>query len=91
MAQEQRLIRYYGSVQGVGFRFTAYRLAERYDVTGYVRNCPDGSVEVMVEGEAREIGAFLNELAASFEGYIRSQEQEARPFQGSYSGFTIRR
>ena len=32
-----------GRVQGVGFRFTAYNVAKRYQLTGMVRNVPDGT------------------------------------------------
>ena len=39
-----------GQVQGVGFRYTTHRVAGRYDVTGFVRNLPDGTVEMLVQG-----------------------------------------
>jgi acylphosphatase len=41
---------FYGYVQGVGFRYRAYHAANMYGVTGYVRNCSDGSVEMETEG-----------------------------------------
>ena len=40
-----------GMVQGVGFRYFTLRNAKTLDLTGYVKNLPDGSVEVCVEGE----------------------------------------
>ena len=44
-----------GTVQGVGFRFTTRRLADRRRVGGFVRNLPDGRVEVVVEGPEAEV------------------------------------
>jgi len=42
----------YGTVQGVGFRFTAREAASSCPVTGWVRNLPDGSVEIVASGSA---------------------------------------
>ena len=53
-----------GQVQGVGYRFFAQRAAARHQVTGYVKNLPDGRVEAWVEGSAEQIEAFKSELAA---------------------------
>ena len=53
-----------GGVQGVGYRFFAQRAAAKHQVVGYVRNEPDGSVEVLAEGPANSVEAFKNELAA---------------------------
>lgn len=52
-----------GSVQGVGFRYFALREAEASGIVGFVRNLPDGSVEVVAEGE--------EEVLARFEGRLR--------------------
>ncbi|HFE64108.1 MAG TPA: acylphosphatase, partial [Caldithrix sp.] len=51
-----------GMVQGVGYRYFAYRRAAVYDITGYVRNLADGSVEVFAEGPRTQLEAFLGEL-----------------------------
>ena len=50
MPTERRRVHYAGRVQGVGFRFTAQRLAQGFDVCGYVRNLPDARVEVYAIG-----------------------------------------
>ncbi|OUU12591.1 MAG: hypothetical protein CBC00_02145, partial [Verrucomicrobia bacterium TMED40] len=42
---------YYGRVQGVGFRWQVCRAVEPFEVTGFVRNKSDGSVETLLEGE----------------------------------------
>ena len=52
-----------GLVQGVGYRFFVQRVAARHQVTGYVRNLPDGRVEAWAEGPAHQVEAFKNELA----------------------------
>jgi acylphosphatase len=49
-------------VQGVGFRFFAERVARRLHLAGYVRNLPDGSVEVYAAGEAASISEMEKEL-----------------------------
>jgi acylphosphatase len=90
MAKEQRTVSYSGTVQGVGFRYTACRVAQRYDVTGYVRNVSDGRVECLVEGESAEIGAFLAELAEHMRGYIDGQEQRQAPYTGLHKHFGVR-
>lgn len=60
-----------GRVQGVGFRFTAHRIALRYDLTGYVKNLPDGSVEMLVQGATDDVNDCLRDISESFAAYIR--------------------
>jgi acylphosphatase len=64
-------VRYSGQVQGVGFRYTAQRLAENFAVTGYVRNLPNGDVELVAEGSAGQVQAFLDSIAARMGTYIQ--------------------
>jgi len=89
MADEQRLIRFFGDVQGVGFRYTACRVAGGHDVTGYVRNLPDGSVECLVEGSVEEIDAFLAALGERMRRYIRRQVQQTAGASGAYRSFGV--
>src|SRR5206468_13114687 len=56
---------YEGHVQGVGFRFTVRHIAKGFDVTGWVRNLPDGRVELQVTGEEDEVRAFLDQVTQS--------------------------
>ena len=51
-----------GEVQGVGYRFFAQRAAARHQVRGWVKNCADGSVEVVAEGAANEVEEFKKDL-----------------------------
>jgi len=66
-----------GHVQGVGFRFTALQVAREFEVAGWVRNRADGRVELSVEGEAREVEAFVAALGERMHGYIRKTERLA--------------
>ena len=51
-----------GVVQGVGFRWFTLRLAHQYGLSGWVRNRPDGSVELEAEGPREQVEAFLREV-----------------------------
>ena len=52
-----------GRVQGVGFRWHARAKAQELGLTGWVRNLPDGRVELLLEGEEAEVRAMLTWLA----------------------------
>ena len=52
----------YGEVQGVGFRYRAKYLAQYLDITGFVRNQWDGSVEMEAQGREKDIEALVEEL-----------------------------
>lgn len=51
-----------GIVQGVGFRAYTQRVAEGLGLSGWVRNLPDGRVEVLVEGDEEVLCIFVKEL-----------------------------
>jgi len=65
-----RHIVFSGRVQGVGFRFTALNVANRYELKGYVRNLPEGDVEMVVHGPAEMIDTCVRDLQDSFVGTI---------------------
>ena len=60
-----RQVFYEGRVQGVGFRFTVKQLARGFEVTGWVKNLPDGRVELQCCGDAGEVEAFLEDITES--------------------------
>lgn len=79
-----------GTVQGVGFRFTAERLARRFSVTGFVRNLDDGRVEVVAEGEEAVLVEFLTAIRESgMKHYIQDTEAHWSDAQGAFKGFRI--
>ena len=89
-AAQRRTVQYSGRVQGVGFRYTARTIAHRYAVSGYVRNQPDGRVELVAEGEPHELDAFLGEVRERFFGNIRDERADVQPATGEFTGFDIR-
>jgi len=89
MAKQQRTVRFHGDVQGVGFRYTACRVAGGLDVAGYVRNMPDGSVECLVEGEGAEIDAFLEALGQRMGRHIHRRTEQLTPYSGRFQSFTV--
>ena len=81
-----------GEVQGVGYRFFAQRAAARHQGVGYVRNCPDGTVEALVEGPASSVEAFKQDLAAGPQWSVVDQLEEINlDPTGTYSAFRIER
>jgi acylphosphatase len=90
--QKQRLHLYIsGSVQGVGFRWHAERIARRISgVTGFVRNLDDGRVEVVVEGDEALLHQFQKDLAEGvLHRNIGSVETVDEPYTGEFSNFSI--
>jgi acylphosphatase len=82
-------VRYTGRVQGVGFRYTAQRVAEEFPISGYVGNLRDGTVEVVVEGSPEDVDSFLAALARQMAGYIEETVVQEQPCSG-YSSFRVR-
>jgi acylphosphatase len=82
---------YSGRVQGVGFRYTAREVACGYEVSGFVRNLPDGRVELVVEAEESEAKAYLDGIQRSaLGGYIRGADVHWLLATGEFVGFAIR-
>jgi acylphosphatase len=79
-----------GRVQGVGFRYNTASIARRYRVSGYVRNCPDGRVEIVAEGTPHELDDFLREVRDCFFNNIRNERRDVQDATGEFTGFDIR-
>ena len=67
----RRTVHFSGRVQGVGFRYTTESVAAGFDVTGTVRNLPDGRVLLLAEGQAREIDRFIAAVRSAMAGHIQ--------------------
>jgi acylphosphatase len=90
MARQRMHIHYSGRVQGVGFRYTAKWLATGFEVTGFVRNLPDGRVELMAEGERDELEAFRQAVQNSeLARFIRQEYADWSEAKNDFHGFEI--
>ncbi len=88
---KSRQVFYEGRVQGVGFRYTTRNIAKGFEVTGWVRNLPDGRVEMHVSGEAEEVDAFLTAIEESeLNAHIRKTDLHEIPPLAGVKGFEIR-
>ena len=90
--KEHRQIFYAGRVQGVGFRYTVKQIAGGYEVVGWVRNLPDGRVELQAAGTRNELDDFFQSIAhGQLARYIKEVVvQEIPPFPPELRGFEIR-
>jgi len=79
-----------GSVQGVGFRYSACREARRLGLQGWVRNLSDGDVEIIPEGQKQALAEFREWLDEGPPGaWIRSVNLEMCDPSGHFSDFSI--
>jgi len=78
-----------GRVQGVGFRYTSLRIAAGYELTGFVRNLPGGTVEMLAQGIEKEIDNCLRDIQEYFGGHIRDCAVKDIPFDPRYTDFRI--
>ncbi len=92
LVREELLIE--GSVQGVGYRYTVSRIADDIGITGWVRNLPDGQVQVLCEGTRAKLDEFRTRIRIVGElinvtgvRVASSKEVEKR----AYSGFMVGR
>lgn len=82
---------YSGKVQGVGFRYTVKRIASGFEVTGWVKNLPDGRVELQaMSHDTEELEAFLDDIMqSSLGGNIKEVETKTIPPLANIRGFSI--
>ncbi|MEA2735779.1 MAG: acylphosphatase [Humisphaera sp.] len=87
----RRTSHFSGRVQGVGFRYTVQDLAKSFAVRGYVRNLPDGRVEMVVEGDEPEIARFAERIGEKMDGFIRKRTDFDAPATREFEDFSVRR
>lgn len=91
MAEKQREhIRFTGYVQGVGFRYRLFHLAQHYGVTGWVRNEYDGSVSAELQGLPEEIDQIIQQLKQDRYIDITGMDRKNIPPDEQENGFHIR-
>ena len=83
-ADAKRLhLRFVGQVQGVGFRWTSMNVARELDLTGWVRNEPDGSVTAEIQGSESHVGAFFSRMLEEYRHhpirYVVNEREEIAP------------
>ncbi|GDX09899.1 acylphosphatase [Verrucomicrobiota bacterium] len=79
-----------GRVQGVGFRWTVKNLARGYDVTGWVKNLPDGRVEMQASGDGDEVDAFIEAIEESeLKSHIKKVDVSVMAPPAKFRGFEI--
>jgi acylphosphatase len=79
-----------GRVQGVGFRYFALDVARRENLTGIVRNLPDGRVEAIAEGDEESLQRFEAALRRGpSHARVEHMEVDSMPPTGSYVGFGV--
>ena len=80
-----------GRVQGVGFRATCQQLAQAYRLVGFVKNMPDGSVQLWAQAEQDEIEAYFREIQKSRLGsLVINQNNSLRKVDSTLKSFEIR-
>ena len=80
-----------GRVQGVNFRYHTRNVAQKLGLTGWVRNLPDGRVEVIAEGKEENIGKLIKFLRRGpFLARVDNLDIKKEGYTGKFSGFGIR-
>lgn len=79
-----------GHVQGIGFRWTSHHIAIRLGVSGTVRNLPDGSVEIISQGNKNLLQTFLNTIKEEIgTNHITTMESSLTTPEMHLDGFRI--
>ncbi len=86
----RRRVVVHGHVQGVFFRDSTRRLAEREGVAGWVRNRPDGAVEAVFEGEPAAVERLLRFARAGPRGAVVDRVDVAEEEPENLRGFGVR-
>jgi acylphosphatase len=80
----------YGLVQGVGLRYSVQRKASQLGLTGFVKNLPDGSVELVAEGEEDLINELIEYVKTGIRwARVEKVELEWSEWEGKYRRFEI--
>ena len=86
----RRVFLFSGRVQGIGFRFTSRNIAIQHNVTGFVKNLPDGRVQLVVEGPDDETQCCVDQIKERMSGYVNNVQETQFPATGEFPNFSIR-
>ena len=78
-----------GRVQGVGFRWSTLTVAKDFTITGFVKNLPDGKVELIAEGEETVVRSFLEALRSKMALYVEDCQVVGERAPRRYEDFSI--
>ena len=87
----RKQIRVYGSVQGVGFRYRTEHAAESVGATGWVRNDPDGSVFMEIQGTEEQIDRVFAMVSQGTYVNIEKMDAKSIPVVGDERGISYER
>lgn len=89
-AMHRRTCYFSGRVQGVGFRYTVKNVALQYNVHGFVKNLPDGRVELVMEGPEPDMSRLVEDVSQRMNGFIKKVDSVEDPATGEFHQFFIR-
>jgi len=89
MKIEQVHVYYSGMVQGVGFRYQVKNIAANFPLTGWVKNLPNGSVELIAEASKKTLLDFLKNIDATLNQYIRDKQVSWDKAENNFKCFEI--
>jgi len=79
-----------GRVQGVGYRYFARDAARSFNITGWVKNCDNGNVEVEAQGKSEILDSFCAELKRGPQGgYVEKLDIRELPVKDGENSFKI--
>ena len=86
----RRTCHFSGRVQGVGFRYTVQNLALKSNVRGYVKNLPDGRVQLIMEGPGPDLANLLDDIQQKMNGFIKRVDIDDSPPTNEFQRFCIK-
>ena len=90
MSTVRKRIKFYGRVQGVGFRYRAEKSASLYDIYGWIKNNDNGSVEMEAQGKEENIDKIIDLIKKGNFIEVNAMEEKKIPLRDDEYGFTIK-
>ena len=87
--ESRKALKIYGRVQGVGFRWYTRRQAHQLGLRGYVRNCYDGTVEVMLAGPVEAVDEMCRWLEVGPPGARVDRTERLPPSDQPFEDFDV--